>query len=149
MEKRQKSLSKPELEQRALALLSRRDHSVQQLRLKLLQLGGVKEEIEELLDLLSHKGYLDDARFARAFIRSRKGRGARRLRAELAERGVSSQTIGSALEEVERPDEEQTARELAETQFQRGKSRDTVARFLLRRGFAPGLCRSIIDDLAN
>ena len=87
------TLTGRKLKERALDLLSRRDHSKVELRQKLIQKGTQVEEIGPLLDELEDIGYLDDRRFAESFVRFRAGKawGRRRYGQELAKRGVDSE----------------------------------------------------------
>ncbi len=83
----------------ALRLLSRREHSRRELRLKLQLREHADECIEPALDRLSAEGYLSDRRFAEAYAAERvgKGFGPRRIEAELGERGIDTAGIAAAL----------------------------------------------------
>jgi regulatory protein len=72
-------------------LLARREHSVAQLRRKLVSRGFAADLVEPVLADLSARGLLSDARFAEAYVRERtdKGFGPLRIRTELRERGVA------------------------------------------------------------
>ena len=74
----------------AVRLLSRRDHSVLELRRKLKLREFPHDEIEEALDDLVKRDYLSDERFCESYIhmRKHKGFGPMRIAAELNERGV-------------------------------------------------------------
>jgi regulatory protein len=86
--------------QRALNLLTRRDHTAVELQRKLLSRGFSAESIAELLEQLTGKGYLDDRRFAErwteAAIRNGRGYGLRILQ-ELQKRGVPRETAAEAV----------------------------------------------------
>ena len=59
---------------------------------KLLQLGCPRAEVQRLLGVLEYEGFLDEARFARAYARgkfSQKGWGRVKIRAALRGKGVS------------------------------------------------------------
>lgn len=74
----------------AVRLLSRRDHSVLELRRKLNLREFPQEEIEDALVDLIKRDYLSDQRFSEAYIhiRKQKGFGPIRIAVELNERGV-------------------------------------------------------------
>jgi regulatory protein len=74
----------------ALDLLARREHSRYELERKLAARGFDAALIAPALDRLERDGLLVAARFTETFIRSRaaKGQGPKRIRAELAARGV-------------------------------------------------------------
>ncbi len=147
--------------EKAVALLGRRAHSVQELRRKLLQRGCSPEYIEPLLDELQQRGYLDDRAFARAFIQSHmKSRawGPRRLHAELIKRGVErtliEETLASLLEE-----EQLFARayQLAQKFLERPRiqresplhRKQKLFNFLVRKGYSYDLCRQVVAALEN
>ena len=136
-----RSLTGPKLRERALDLLSRRDHSRVELRQKLIQKGAQVEEIGPLLDELEGLGYLDDRRFAENFVRFRAGKawGRRRYGQELAKRGVDSEIVKEILEttpELTYQSMDEKLRRLVERELSRGKEPDKVAASLARKGFA-------------
>ena len=95
--------NEPEVWNRALYLLSRREHSVKELREKLKRKGAEEEIIEQVLERLLEEDWLNEGRFAESFTRSRvaKGLGPYRIRRELQERGVTGQDIANAMEPFE------------------------------------------------
>ncbi|QKT05091.1 regulatory protein RecX [Ectothiorhodospiraceae bacterium 2226] len=92
----------PDAYARALRLLAGRDHSAYELRLKLVQRGCTDEAIEAALSRLSAERYLDEWRYAEAYVASRadKGVGPLRIAAELAERRVPEAAASHALREA-------------------------------------------------
>jgi regulatory protein len=101
---------------------------------------------ERVLDRLQASGLVDDAVFARDWIKSRARTGAvgrRRLAAELAQRGVPRDLAAAALDQEAAPDEAAACRDLAEQKapayrrLPREAARRRLAGFLSRRGFAP------------
>ncbi len=95
--------NEPEVWNRALYLLSRREHSVKELREKLKRKGAEEEIIEQVIERLLEEDWLNEGRFAESFTRSRvaKGLGPYRIRRELQERGVTGQDIANAMEPFE------------------------------------------------
>lgn len=102
------------LQQAGLRLLVRREHSRQELALKLhshlsnlpesaeLETETRNELVESTLQLLNDKRWQSDTRFAQQRIAHRGQRyGNQRLKQELAQRGVAADTIESALEDAE------------------------------------------------
>ncbi len=104
-----------------------------------------EEEIQEAIASLTSFKYLDDYEYARRFFEynGSKHRGAKRAVRELAEKGVSSETIQLALEDYEYEsdvDELAEARLIAEAEASKGQEIDErmiarVARRLESRGF--------------
>lgn len=93
-----------ECEAAAVRLLASREHSRQELTQKLRQRCDCNSnELAQLLDKLQEMGYLDDARYAGAFVRSSvaRGRGPQRIGYELREHGVSDAIAAQALAEAD------------------------------------------------
>ncbi len=147
----------PTAYRRAILRLARRDHTVAELRRALLQYGYSSLEVTEAIERLHREHYLDDARYAERFARSRlaqHGLGRTRIRRALRERGVARETteagIRTALDEV---DEAATLDALARRywkQHLRLAPERRVPRlfgFLLRRGFPPGLVHARLARL--
>ena len=131
----------PSAYQRALGLLVRREHSRKELGRKLVAKGVAREELDLALEKLRRQDFQNDARFAAALARSRSssGYGPARIRAELAQHGLSRDEVAAAIEACER-DWDAAARELVERRYA-GKDlgdaglRRKAVDFLLRRGF--------------
>ncbi|NMD81006.1 recombination regulator RecX [Klebsiella sp. DNRA6] len=136
---------------RAIRILAMRDHSEQELRRKLAApvmskngpeaLNVTPEEVDKVVEWCIENCYLDDERFVRQFIasRSRKGYGPARVRQELKQKGISRETIESAMRECV-IDWAQLAKEQAQRKY--GEPLPTVfaekvkiQRFLLYRGY--------------
>lgn len=91
-----------EVYQKAIALLSRRNHFEAELRKKLLQREYDKEMIERVIEELTRKKYLNDLENARIYIAFRKNtKSIYYLKNKLYEKGVSGSIINSVLEEME------------------------------------------------
>lgn len=151
---RREPLSGRKLRERALDLLSRRDHSRVELRQKLIQKGARIDEIEPVLNELEDRNYLDDRRFAENFVSYRAGKawGKRRYSQELAKRGVDSAIVREVLDNS--PDLTiQTINEklhrIVERELSRGKAPDKVAASLARKGFAPPAIRGALEQFEN
>lgn len=79
----------------ALNLLSRREHSRAELIQKLTQRGFSVSEVKEVIADLVQRNYLSDERYIEMLVRSRQNRGYGpiRVRQELEQKGVSSESI--------------------------------------------------------
>ena len=144
-------LSGRKLRERALDLLSRRDHSQRELFNKLREKGGVLEELEPLLEDLKEMGYLDDSRYAENFVRFRSGKawGQRRYQQELRQRGVDSEVVDSVLSRLPELEPDFIAdklQKLVERELDKGREERKILSSFLRRGFTIG---SIKDVLAK
>jgi regulatory protein len=141
----------------ALRLLGRRDHSVAELRQKLIRRDVAEGVIQTVLAECLRLNYLDDARTARALIErfKRKGCGVYRIRHELAQRGLSGETFRDLLENSLAPPEE---RELARRTLQKklktlGREPEhrkrmlRLQRFLRGRGFSDAVIADVLEEL--
>ena len=83
------------IKQKALHLLSRREHSRRELHQKLLRRGFTSEEIIPVLNTLQTDNLLSEERYIASFIRSRiqKGHGPLKICAELQNRGIDPSRI--------------------------------------------------------
>ena len=75
---------------KALDILSRREHSIHELKLKLHKKFEAISEIEEVITKLESNNLLNDFRFAETYtrIRKRKGFGPNKVYYELANKGI-------------------------------------------------------------
>jgi regulatory protein len=85
--------------ERALRFLAVRDRSRRELEMRLRQAGFEAAVVGETVAWLAGLGYLDDRRFATAYAaeKERTGWGARRIRAELASKGVERSIVDEVL----------------------------------------------------
>jgi len=135
---------------KALDLLARREHSVAELRAKLLARDFAADAIDQAIDVLVHDGLVSDDRFAAAFVASRvrKGQGPVRIRGELKQRGVADELIVLHLEQAT-VDWTQLARSVRDRKFGPAPSdgyreRARQSRFLQYRGFSGEQIRAAI-----
>lgn len=109
--------AKAKVRSRALGLLDQRARSRAELRTRLIDAEFEPDLVDELIDDLQRAGLLDDASFAREWVRqrhARRGKSSRVLDRELQEKGVDAGLRAEALEQIDAADEEATARALAE-----------------------------------
>ena len=121
-------------------LLSQREHSVAEVRHKLVQRGFDKARVEHYIHLFQQEGLLSDERYAEAYVRSRvaKGYGPLYIEQALTAKQVDEGNISVALETYE--DWCLLAAEVKEKRFGSDapkdfKSRAKQMRFLQQRGF--------------
>lgn len=139
----------------ALRLLARREHSTRELQGKLSSRGYAHSEISRVLEQLAGRDLLSDRRFTEAFLRSRleRGQGPLKIRAQLAERGVSAGLIDAALEAAD-VDWDQRATAARHRRFGAAPPEDRAgmarqARFLRDRGFSEGqVARAVLSEAA-
>jgi regulatory protein len=131
----------PSPTQRALALLTRREHSRKELARKLMHRGVDAGEAQATIDRLAKDGWQNDARFAESLVRSRAlaGYGPAFIRAELGTHGFGNDAVVSALDGFD-GDWVDSARDLLRRRHPAARTGDREAQrkaadYLLRRGF--------------
>lgn len=134
--------------QRALGLLTRREHSRKELTRKLVSRGVDAAEVEAAVDKLTGAGWQDDRRFAESLVRSRAsaGYGPLHIRAELGTHDLPADVRQSALDEFD-GDWSELARDPVRRRFGRiddDRVRERkAADWLLRRGFPSDIVRAV------
>ena len=132
----------------AIRLLSRREHTAQELREKLAQREISGADCDAVLARLQETDLQSDRRFCAAYLRQKHSAfGDYRLRAELAKRGVAKAEIAAALAAAELPPEAERARAVLRRKYARGITAEEEAqarRFLHSRGFSGESIRAAI-----
>lgn len=146
---------------RAVEMLAARDRSRAELRRQLIRKGEPPEAADLALKRLVERGYLDDANYARSYVRSKlagSGLGRRRLQQELARKGVERSTIDEAVAAVLR---EQDADQRAIVQriaakklrslsmLDKATQKRRLYAFLTRRGYDAEEIRVSIEHLLD
>jgi len=122
-------------------LLARREHSIEELRRKLLSKGYPPDTIEPVVQKLAGKRLVSDERFTSSFVHhhAKRGQGPVRIRAELRQQGIPDSQLEEALRSAD-IDWVQLAREVRRRKFGATAPRSLgerakQARFLQYRGF--------------
>ena len=145
------------IRQRAFRFLGRRLHSVSELRTKLLQKGYEKLLIEDVLDELEEKDYLNDNEFAKMFVEEKiktKLWGEKKLRNELIKKGVSEQIIAETIKSsISAEDNFTNAMEVATKKYKvlakRSLDNDVVKRKLISFLNLQGYDYNLIKEVCN
>lgn len=144
--------------------LGMRMRTVRETRSHLREKGYESDEIERVISELKDGHYLDDEHYVMVYAEYAfgKGRGSRRIFAELKEKGIDTEIIGNAIEDYkyengidERALAYSVARRVAELDLD-GKDRcfddrlgAKVARRLDSLGFETGMIYGILGELRN
>ena len=135
-----------------MRLLARREHSVEELRRKLLSRGYLPETLEPVIQKLTGKRLVSDERFISTFVHhhAKRGQGPVRIRAELRQQGIADSQVEEALRSAEF-DWVQLAREVRRRRFGATAPRSLgerakQARFLQYRGFDAEQLRAALRD---
>lgn len=126
---------------RAMHLLERQDRTERQLYDKLKDNGYPEVCIESAISYVKRYHYIDDFRYASAYIRYRQEKKSRqKLKLELQAKGIARDVIEEALEEEYVSDDQKKIMELLQKRRYSFENADTAEQrknyqFLLRRGF--------------
>ncbi len=139
--------------------LARRAYSVYEMRVYLERRAQDKEAVRSILDKLKQNNYLDDARYARQFVRLRsdiRKQGAFRIARDLRARGVPDRHIEAALAErsAESDDNSLVRAHLARRlKSLRGpldeRRKASLYRSLMRAGFSAEIIRRELRSMTN
>lgn len=105
-----------------------------------------------MLDGFEEQGYLNDERFVQEYLssRKRKGFGPLRIKAELQERGLSSELVAMHLEEQDsnwyQLMSQAAVSKVGASAASDPKSQQKIARFLEYRGFPVSMIRRYLWD---
>ena len=130
-----------EIEVAAVRLLSRREHSTEELRRKLTAKGYAEAGVATVLEKLAAKKLVSDERFVSSYVdhHARRGQGPVRIRAELRQQGITDSQIQQQVSGGD-TDWNRLAGEVRRRKFGAGLPRTVgerakQARFLQYRGF--------------
>ena len=126
----------------AYRYLARRDRTVHEVRSHLEAKRVEPDEVEHVVTELQAQGYLDDARYARAYAEDRRaldGWGPDRIARRLAQAGVGPDDVAAALAGREPEDELAAAVELLRAKLRVApdddRGRERALGLLVRRGY--------------
>lgn len=136
----------------AVDLLSRREHSVLEVRRKLQQRDFDEVEIDSLIEKLCSNNLLSNERFAETYInmRRQRGYGPVRIAQELKERGVDSDLSAAYLDEL--ADEwqgimvQQYRKKFGNDRVDEFKEKAKRMRFLQYRGYSLEMINQFINN---
>ena len=127
------------VELKAVSYLARAEQSRFGLTRKLIEKKYDKKYVEAALSYLEGRGYLSDARYAAAWLNTRKinhYEGRSRLAAELAARGIARDVASAALDEFFTENDEEEICRKAYEKLSKNKSDEKLTESLIRAGFS-------------
>ena len=145
----------------ALRILGYRFNSTSELRKKLRAKKYEPDVITEVLERLRAERWLDDERYAAAYVRTRQNRkiGSRRIARELNAAGVDQETARLAIRENSDKDREREdlvalcrkrhkliIRRKGEEYARSFEGRNKLAAYLLNQGYDGALVREVIEE---
>ena len=140
----------PSLMGRALRYLSRREHSRQELRKKLLPYAESDIELDELMTKLEAQSWLSDERFAESLVRRKSERyGSLKIVDELKQQGIEGDSLIEIKERLKISDATR-AWELWQRKFDSmvtkdPKEKSKQMRYLVSKGFPLSVVTRIVD----
>jgi len=146
------------IKQRAFRLLGRRQHSTSELRRKLWNKDYEQKLIDEVIEDLQKKGYLDDKDFIRAFVAEKsktKNWSIKRIKGELFKRGVASKLIDEIMSERSKEEDYESAIKLAKKKYEvllkrnleLKELRNKLSTYLFSKGFDYDLIKDVSNKL--
>ena len=140
---------------RMMRLCARGEHCISDIRRKLSVLPS--DEAEAVLETLCREGYLDDARYARAFVRDKsalQGWGSLKIKLALQRKAIDAAAIGAALEDIDGKAAEARMEQVLRAKWKTLASEDDPARkeakfyrYALARGYGYEEIKRIYDHL--
>ena len=143
---------------RCEALCARSEQSSGDIELKLVKWGLTREQVGNVLQRLIDCKYVDDARYARAYVREKfrfSGWGRVKIAYNLRLKGIDSDVIACALEEIEADEYREKLEHLVRAKYREVKSREPVRaraallRFAAGRGFESQLSVSAVNRVTG
>ena len=136
---------------------SRAEHSSGEIREKLRRMGMNGGDIHKIIESLKVDRYIDDERFAGAFVRDKfifSKWGRRKIAYALAGKGLSPATIREALNMIEEDEYLNTAKKLAKAKSKgmvdmNYEAKSKIYRWLLSRGFESSVASEAVRELLN
>jgi regulatory protein len=145
----------------AMRILHYRFNSIAELRRKLARKGHESDAIDATVERLQNEKWLDDDRFAGAFVRTRSSRriGKVRILRELQMAGVNEDSARQAVRENIDPEREREQLEAARDKRMRAlirrhgedflttdEGRNKLTEYLLKQGYDAALVHSIVKE---
>lgn len=144
---------------RAESLCARAEHSSGEIRKKLEGWGISRIDAARILDSLVSRRYVDDARFAAAFVRDKveyAGWGRRKIALALYQKGVSRDVSACALDDIDPDRYEERLREIVDRKRRSlldgadtYEGRTRIFRHAASRGFEPELIARILRETSR
>lgn len=149
--------------EKAAAYINIKPRTAYQVKTYLKGKGYEEDVIEQVIAQLKEYGYVNDLKYAEMYFEYgfEKGRGVSRIRRELSEKGVSSELIDMAYEELEEvPDQTEMAMEIADSILrgidtaeldydEKRKLQAKIGRRLMSRGFSSDVAYKVIQRVVK
>jgi regulatory protein len=146
------------IKQKAFRLLGRRQHSSSELKRKLWNKDYEQKLIDEVIEDLIKKGYIDDNEFIRAFVAEKTkitNWSRKRVKSELIKRGLSPNLIDKILNEKATQSDFDNAMNVAKKKFEvlskrnleSKELRNKISTYLFSKGFDYELIKKVVNQI--
>jgi regulatory protein len=158
MSMQKKYLTKEQAIQKLKQYCAYQERSHSEVEQKLWDLGVHRSEHDEILSVLIEENYLNEERFAKAFVGGKfrmKDWGRKKIYYALKEKKVSEYNIKKAMKEIDEEDYQKTIGELAEKKYASLKGEHYLVRkkktmdYLMQKGYEPELITKLVNSLAE
>ena len=158
MSLQKKHLTKEQAIQKLRQFCAYQERSHSEVKQKLWDLGVWKSEHDEIIASLIEDDYLNEERFAKAFVGGKfrmKDWGRKKIYYGLKEKGVSDYLIKRAMKEIDEDSYRKTLQDLAEKKYESLKGEQYLVRkkktidYLLQKGYEPELVTGIVNSFSN
>jgi regulatory protein len=135
----------------ALNLLAMREHSLNELKAKLIRKFDAEEVVNSVCERLCEQGLQSDERYTEAFVtmRQRQGKGSHLIALELRQKGVGADLISSNINDFDacwvELAQQQLRKRYGDSRQVDLKERGRRVRFLLSRGFTSDQVRQAFN----
>lgn len=153
-----KHLTKEQAIQKLRQFCAYQERSHSEVKQKLYDLGVWKSEHDEIIASLIEDDYLNEERFAKAFVGGKyrmKDWGRKKIYYGLKEKGISDYLIKKAMKEIEEEGYLKTLQTLAEKKYESLKGEQYLVRkkktmdYLLQKGYEPNLVTGIVNSFGK
>lgn len=140
----------------AAARCARQEFSRRDISTKLMNKGAMADEAREVVDRLVSEGFIDDARYARAFVADKfrfERWGRVKISYMLHLKGLPDDVVDEALHQIDDTQYVETLKDLLEAKLRTLRAatpfalRQKVARTAISRGFEPDLVFQVMNLL--
>ncbi len=118
---------------------------------EILEKNGVSKDLaDRVLEKLLNRAYIDDERFAKYWVENRflkKGASARKLKQELAQKGIESEIVSKVLGETARNDIDELHKILAKKRA-RYPDEQKLKQYLVRQGFSYDDIKTTLESMS-
>jgi regulatory protein len=153
-----KHLTKEQALQKLRQYCAYQERSHSEVQQKLWDLGVYRSEHDEIISTLIEEDYLNEERFARAFVGGKyrmKDWGRKKIYYALKEKQVSEYNIKKAMKEIDEDDYLKTLQQLAEKKYESLKGDQYLVRkkktmdYLLQKGYEPELITKAVNRITE